>query len=102
MLLYRIFVVVNMGSIRVCGLLDVVNYPGKPETLSPSEILGILTDGDENRGLDAQIVWDVLYFTGTEKLKGVLAKLSLLNWEAINGGENAPLISYLKEAYQTR
>lgn len=84
-----------------CGLLEVFDYPGKSKSLDRIEVMRLLKNGDESRGLDAELIWNCLYFSGTEKLKGVLEKLGILSWEAINGGENVTLMEYLKEAYQT-
>lgn len=69
------------------------NYHGK----SSDEIRNLLQVGDSKNGLDVDLVWDVIHFSGTEKLLQLLRKLELNDWDSMNAGMSLPLGQALAE-----
>ncbi|NHZ93889.1 hypothetical protein F2P45_33565 [Massilia sp. CCM 8733] len=80
----------------ICAMLDaelisphpeIDDYQGK----NSKEIRDLLEQGDPENGFDADIIWDVMHFNGTEKLLELLRKLDLNEWTAINAELSLPL-----------
>lgn len=66
----------------VMPLPGIENYQGK----SSAEIRDLLQQGDLENGLDADLVWDVIHFSGTQKLLELLRMFELNNWQATHSG----------------
>jgi hypothetical protein len=60
--------------------------PGRQEyhLMSTSEIEGILRNGDRRNGFDVSLVWNVIVFQGTPKLRAVLDKAGLATWASLD------------------
>lgn len=80
----------------ICAMLDaelisphpeIDDYQGK----TSGEIRKLLEQGDQENGFDAEIIWYVMHFNGTEKLIALLRKLNLNEWAAINAELSLPL-----------
>ncbi|MCY0911386.1 hypothetical protein [Massilia antarctica] len=66
---------------------DIDSYQGK----SSEEIRKLLAQGDPENGFDADLIWDVMHFNGTEKLVELLRKFDLNEWTAITAELSLPL-----------
>ncbi|NHZ93891.1 hypothetical protein F2P45_33575 [Massilia sp. CCM 8733] len=86
----------------ICAMLDaelislhpeIDDYQGK----ASGEIRTLLEQGDPENGFDADIIWDVMHFNGTEKLVALLRKLDLNEWAAIDAELSLPLGEALAE-----
>ncbi|SOZ09867.1 conserved protein of unknown function (plasmid) [Cupriavidus taiwanensis] len=80
-------------------LLEIVSYPGKPTEMGAPRVRALLISGDESRGLDENIIWDAIYFTGTTKLKSRLKSFGLLSWDALNAEKSDDFIDFLVDSY---
>lgn len=56
------------------------------EKKSTGEISKLLRHGNDERGLDAELMWYTIYFAGTKKLDKLLRDLQMDCWEALNMG----------------
>lgn len=88
--------------LHICAMLDaelisphpeIDDYQGK----SSKEIRNLLEQGDPENGFDADIIWYVMHFNGTEKLIELLRKLDLNEWAAIDAELSLPLGEALAE-----
>lgn len=92
--------VIEFLSINIdCGLLSVVAYPNQPSVIDGAAIKEFLWYGDESRGLSVDLVWDVLFFSGTNKLRDILHSFGLRNWDAFSRSENKEFIASIKGIY---
>ena len=69
------------------------NYQEK----TSEEIRDLLQQGDLGNELDADLVWDVMHFFGTQKLLELLREFELNDWEATRSGLFLPLGKALAE-----
>ncbi|WP_155630630.1 hypothetical protein [Burkholderia cepacia] len=85
-------------NVRV-GLLRCVNR--KEISGEDGEVLlrGLLNFGDKERGVDAEMVWSILYFSSTPKMDGILQSLGLNSWDALNQGVSQQFIEILRGLY---
>jgi len=88
---WRETVIEFVGAMLAAGLI--APLPGKDgyADKSPQEICDILRCGDPKGGLDAELLWDVIHFAGTEKLATMMREMGLATWEARNGGISTAL-----------
>ena len=63
------------------------NYKSK----SAQEIRELLRQGDPGNGLDTDVLWDAMHFSGTDKLVELLQGMGLASWEAAGGNLSSPL-----------
>ncbi len=77
----------------VIPLPGIEGYQGK----SSMEIRDLLQQGDSENGLDADLVWDVIHFSGTQKLLELLLMFELNNWQATHSGLSQSLGKALAE-----
>lgn len=85
-----------------CGMLAarlISSIPGLENyhEKNSDEIRALLQQADLKNDGDADLVWDVLHFCGSEKLLELLRKLELNNWEAMDAGLSQPLGKALAE-----
>lgn len=59
----------------------------------------LLNFGDKKNNMDAEILWNVLYFNATPKLAKMLSSFHLDSWDAFNQGVNQGFIESLKDIY---
>lgn len=73
-----VFLMLATGLIT--PLAGIEGYQSK----SSEKIRDILLLGDSENGLDVDLVWDVIHFSGTQKLLDLLSMFQLNNWEAMH------------------
>jgi hypothetical protein len=78
-----------------CELISIVNYLGENK-LNPEDAMRMLSSSDPTGNPE---IWMVIQFTGTTKLKSLLEKFGLLNWESIHKQLNDIFISELFQVY---
>lgn len=84
------------------GLIKIVNW----ENLFPSLDLVnlddiLLIDGKKgNSGLDEDVIWNALYFFGTDRLIKDLERFDLLTWEALTLPEVAEFLEFIQNKYR--
>jgi len=54
------------------------------QSKSSEEIRDLLQQGDSENGLDVDLVWDVIHFSGTQKLLELLRMFQLDTWESMH------------------
>ena len=89
------FIRLNMKS----GLIEVSGtYKYGFEKLDGENLSAIFEDLSEDRFFKA-VIWDVLHFTGTEKLEKMLAEREMLAWDALRYEVDQVFIDQLAEIY---
>ncbi|MBN3762449.1 hypothetical protein [Burkholderia sp. Ac-20365] len=83
-----------------CGLLEATHRKDiSTDDDSVLSLENLLTNGDTENQLDAEIVWNAMYFNSTCKLDEILERFNLRTWDALNFGLNHALIAELKKLY---
>jgi hypothetical protein len=59
----------------------------------------LLNFGDKANSMDAEILWNALYFNATPKLVELLSGFHLDSWDALSQGLNDRVMESLKEMY---
>ncbi|NKJ49572.1 hypothetical protein CIC12_23130 [Burkholderia sp. SG-MS1] len=59
----------------------------------------LLNFGDKANSMDAEILWNALYFNATPKLAELLSGFHLDSWDALSQGLNGLFMESLKEMY---
>jgi hypothetical protein len=80
--IWRDAVIEFLGDSLAAGLIAPLASGDGYASKTPQEICDMLRLGDLSNGLDAELVWDVIHFSGTEKLVTMLRGLGLATWEA--------------------
>jgi hypothetical protein len=81
--LWRAAVVQFLSESLTAGLVEVLPGEVRYRQKGAIEICRLLTEGDIENGLSSDEVWQVIYFQGTEKLRGILKEFQLDNWDAM-------------------
>lgn len=86
----------------ICAMLDAQLISPHPEIedyqrKTSGEIRTLLEQGDPENGFDADIIWDVMHFNGTERLVALLRELDLNEWAVIDTELSLPLAKALAE-----
>ncbi|MBJ9660670.1 hypothetical protein [Burkholderia gladioli] len=82
------------------GFIEATHRPEIRAGCDVGKIESMLLNGDEAYGIDASVLWDVLYFNGTERLVDVVEKFNLRNWDCVNSEvECDGFVDFLKNAY---
>lgn len=71
----------------LCGLIELTHRPDISEKRDVDSLREMLLHGDVERSISVDILCDVLYFNGTEKLIELMAKYGLHNWDSLSYGE---------------
>ncbi|WP_169746773.1 hypothetical protein [Paraburkholderia terrae] len=82
-----------------CGLIEATHRPELSQRRDVRALEVLLTQGDIENGLPTDIVWDALYFNGTEKLNALLEGIGMRTWDAVARGPDSRLISELTNLY---
>jgi hypothetical protein len=93
--LWRASVVRFLDESLRAGLIEVLPTDSRHSQQSATEICRLLMDGKAEKGLAPALVWEAVYFQGTEKLRGILRELQLDNWEAMKMEVSMPLVRIL-------
>ncbi|TKC81420.1 hypothetical protein FAZ69_27700 [Trinickia terrae] len=83
-----------------CGLIEATHRPEISQHRDVQALKVILTQGDMENGLPADIVWDVLYFNGTEMLNAMLEGANMRTWDALALGPDSRFITELTSLYE--
>jgi hypothetical protein len=83
-----------------CGLIELTHKPDVSMKRDVNALKRLLLDGDAEKGLDSAVVWDALYFNGTQELVDLMEKFGLRSWESLNGKEHSGLAESLKSIYE--
>jgi len=81
-----------------CGLLELVHYSSFKGKDGADWLRNVLNNGYEDKGMDAEILWNALYFTGSERLVAVVSKFGMHDWTQLKSALNHELIAELTEA----
>lgn len=84
-----------------CGLIEVTHRPEISKRRDVQLLKIILTQGDTERDLSADIIWDVLYFNGTRLLSVMLEDMNMSTWDALSAPPNSRLTAELYRLYGT-
>ncbi|MCA8118876.1 hypothetical protein LGN07_09130 [Burkholderia cepacia] len=85
-------------NVRV-GLLECVNRKDISGENGGMILRGLLNFGDKERSMDAEVVWNILYFSSTPNMDGILQSLDLNSWGALNQGVNHQFCEILRGLY---
>jgi hypothetical protein len=83
-----------------CGLIEATHRPDITESRNVVALREVLAEGDEVRNIPVDILWDVLYFNGSEKLSELLERLNLRTWDAVTRDTDSTLIAELTDLYK--
>lgn len=81
---WRKEVVLFIFSMLATGLITPLPGIEGYQSRSSEEIRDILLLGDSKNGLDVDLVWDVIHFSGTQKLLELLSMFQLNTWESMH------------------
>lgn len=95
--IWREAVLEFIHDMLIAGLIAPLPGQENYQKKSAEEIVKMLRSGDAENGFDAEFTWNVIYFTGTEKLSQLLQDLKLNSWESMNFGLSLPLGKALSE-----
>lgn len=65
------------------------------EQMDAAGIARTLTNGNPDHAIDSEIILDVIYFEGTDKLRAVIKRFGLFDWPAIHQPLSKELFQYL-------
>jgi hypothetical protein len=82
-----------------CGLLEATHRKDISASDGVHLLEDLLTNGDRENHLDADIVWNAMYFNSSPKLDEILERLRLRTWDALKFDLDTDLISELKDLY---
>jgi len=79
------------------GLIEVTHRPHISAKRNIDGLNNLLLFGDAESGVEAAILWDVLYFNGTRELVEIINKCGLHSWESLSKEVSEELVSLLKK-----
>lgn len=84
------------------GLIKVANWERFSSSSNPVNVGDFLLGlgSARNSQLDENVVWNSLYFFGTESLIGDLDKFGLRNWEALKFLEDSSFLEFIQNKYR--
>ena len=85
-----------------CGLLELTHRPDISVKRDVDKLRNLLLFGDLERDMEVAVLWNVLYFDGTQELVEIMDKCDLCNWESLNKGVSEELVDLLKKYSQFR
>lgn len=83
-----------------CGLIEATHRPEIATDRDIHALRSLLTEGDVENDIPVDILWNALYFNGTDKLKVMLEAVNMRCWEAVTLGPNLHLIADLENLYK--
>ncbi|GJH25509.1 hypothetical protein [Caballeronia novacaledonica] len=84
-----------------CGLIEATHRPELSQGSDRHVLEVLLTQGDADNGLPVDIVWDALYFNGTEELNLMLEGVNMRTWDSVSLAPNSRLIAELTSLYES-
>lgn len=82
--LWRDAVVQFLSESLTTGLIEVLPTAQRYSQKSAAEVRRLLIEGDIENGLGLELVWQVIYFQGTGKLRAMLEECQLDSWDAMS------------------
>jgi len=95
--------VVNFLDIGVgCGLLAILNWNNLFSPLVLKDVKFALSGNRVSEAglVDEDIIWNSLYFFGTESLIHDLDRFGLLKWGSLLDTENLKFLDFIQEKYK--
>lgn len=95
--------VVNFLDIGVgCGLLAILNWNNLFSSLVLKDVKFALSGNRVSEAglVDEDIIWNSLYFFGTESLVHDLDRFGLLKWGSLLDTENLKFLDFIQEKYK--
>ncbi len=83
-----------------CGLIEATHRPEIAAHRDIQALRALLTEGDIDKNIPVEILWNVLYFNGTDKLKGIIEAVNMRTWDAVSLAPNPSLIANLSDLYK--
>lgn len=65
------------------------------EQMDSTAIARTLKHGNPDHRIDSELIWHVIYFEGTDKLRAVIKRFDLFNWSAIHQPLSNELFQHL-------
>ena len=75
-----------------CGLIELTHKFAINEKRDSEGLRNLLTYGDVAAGIDTSILWDILYFNGTQQLVEIVKKYGLHDWDSFDTRENREFV----------
>lgn len=85
-------------NVRV-GLLECVNRKEVSGEIGEVVLRELLNFGDKEKNMDPEIIWNILYFSSTPNMDGILQSLDLNSWDALNQGVSRQFCEILRGLY---
>ncbi|MPT28977.1 MAG: hypothetical protein E2602_19190 [Achromobacter sp.] len=84
------------------GAVKIVNWNNLFSSLEPVNLDNLMSADEKkgNAGLDEDIVWNSLYFFGTDSLIKDLERFGLLDWDALMLPERVDFINFIQDKYR--
>lgn len=83
-----------------CGLIEATHRPEIATRRDIHALRSLLTEGDDGNHIPVDILWNTLYFNGTDKLKVMLEAVNIRTWDAVTLASNLQLIADLENLYK--
>ncbi|MBH9682597.1 hypothetical protein [Burkholderia cepacia] len=85
-------------NVRV-GLLECVNRKEISGEVGEVVLRELLNFGDKEKNMDPEILWNILYFSSTPNMDGILQSLDLNSWDALNQEVSRQFCEILRGLY---
>ncbi|MDF0606998.1 hypothetical protein HZU77_015325 [Neisseriaceae bacterium TC5R-5] len=82
-----------------CGLIDILNKKENYGLNTAESIRQHLTLINSEKTPNADIIWDTIYFYGTEKLENLIKAHELYEWECLSFNLKNKFICHLNDIY---
>jgi hypothetical protein len=83
-----------------CGFIEATHRSEIRAGYDARKLEYILLNGENDKNIDKNILWNILYFNGTDKLVEIIEKLGLRSWNCANSEKECEdFIAILNSAY---
>jgi hypothetical protein len=84
------------------GFIEATHRPEIHAGYDVQKLEDLLLNGDKAKNIDPLILWNILYFNGTERLIKAVERFGLRDWNYTNSdSESEDFIAFLKNTYGT-
>ncbi|CAM2156115.1 hypothetical protein PT2222_360057 [Paraburkholderia tropica] len=83
-----------------CGLIEATHRPEISAHDSARFLAELLSNGDVGNNIPVDVLWDVLYFNGTDELKKIVESVGMCSWNSISSPLNRDFVGKLTEIYE--
>lgn len=80
-----------------CGLIEVSHRPEISGKRDAGLLRTLLEQGDSERDIPRDVLWDVMYFNGTIVLVDIMTQFGLHSWDAVVCAERRELLMTLRK-----